>query len=304
MDPSTDMTDDRLAELLRSVVDDDALRSPNRDAVRSSFLAEYDRTFERAPADIAHIAEIGLHDRAAVRRGPRRHVLVPLVAAVLLLVVLGAVAFVRIIDERDEPVASVPTIPSVDAVPVGSELPAGSVVSSLGGGIRFELEEPAVLLERSDGHITLTFPSERGASVSFVDTEPAEFRARLSDAVQRRDVRIDPAVYRADSLRVEVTSAGRETWGCEVGAPCRLDDLSIVVAVGGDEVDNFVTTVDFPEGAGLVVVERYESVPPPIDPDLSDLLGRSEDSGVRSRGLAGRIIDTIEPLWTVPPAGP
>lgn len=301
MHPSADRGDEQIAALLRSLVDDDGVRAPNREAIRSGFLAEFDRV-RGARANEVVVLELR-RDRSHSRRVRSWHVLVPIVAAAVLLAVLGVVALVQV--EVDEPVASLPdsTFPSVDLVPIGGELPVGTVVSSLAGGIRFELDEPAVLRDRSDDRITLAFSPdtvEGGLTVSLVATDPGAFRVALSDAMRRGDVRADPAAYRPDSLRLEVTPEGRTAWGCEVGAPCQLDDLSITVAVGDDGVDNFVTTVDLADDRGLVVVERYELPPPPTDPELLDLLGRPEDATIRRRTLAAPIIDSVEPLWGAP----
>lgn len=306
MDRPPDMSDDRIAELLRSIVDDEAVRAPNREAVRTAFLDEIGPARTGEPADIFDL-DTGEH-RAVARRPSRGHLIVPLVAAAVLILVLGIAAAVRIAGDVEEPVASLPdpTVPSVDLVPIGGQLPVGTVFSSLAGGIRFDLDESAVLRERSGDHITLSFRADDGAevTVSLVETDPGEFRAGLSDAVAREELRIDPAVYRVDSLRIEVTPNGMERWGCDAGSACRLGDLSITVAVGGDDVDNFVTTVDLGDDAGLVVVERYDSPPASIDPEVSDLLGRPGDPTVRRRDRAAPILDSIAPWWETAPQAP
>lgn len=306
MDDVTEMADDRIAELLRSVVDDESLYAAGRAHIRARFLDEFDRA---SVPRRASVVELDRHP--VVKRPHRARVGVLAVASVLAVVgAFGLIVFGRV--PVDGPVTSTPTtraatttttttvppVASLEDLSSGTTLAAGWHEAPLAGGVRFELLEPLVLERLTDEQLTLELSAAgQAAVISIVDVEPGAFRTALAELVGREELRIDPAVYRSNSLRLELTSEGAARHGCVESVRCSIDELSIDVVTRGE---TYVTTAAFDDGGGVIVVEHFGGIP--IDPDLGDLLG-APDLTLGLRDVAAAIVDTIEPVESTVASG-
>lgn len=306
-----DLPEDRISELLRSVTEDDSLRAPGRADIRARFLDEFDGT---APTSVPAV-ELDL--RNATKQPHRASAVMLAVASVL--VVVGAIGvFLAGRAPVDEPVPATPmsappatptettttsetttrtTVPQaspIDEAAAGTALAAGWHLAPLAGGTRFELLEPTILERSTDDRLVLLVSAERqdDAVVSIIDADPSTFRSALTDLVGQGEVSIDPDAYRVDSLSLELSPDAADARGCAIDAVCTIDELSIEVATGGDTQ---VTIVEFADGGGVIVVERFAGPGTPVESNLADGLGVDPDAAYRLRDVAAGIIDTIEP---------